>query len=44
MMFWLGFASALGIAGIGWLAWYLAPLGCPETGAGRRTITRGVPR
>ncbi len=33
-MFWIGFATACGLMIIGWLVWYLAPLGCPETGAG----------
>ena len=35
-MFWIGFATALALVGICALTVYLAPLGAPEAGAGRR--------
>lgn len=37
-----GVATGLTLAGIAWLSWYLAPLGDPETGAGRREWRDGA--
>ena len=37
-----GIFIGLGIAAIMWLTWYLAPLGDPETGAGRQDLREGA--
>jgi hypothetical protein len=43
-MFLLGVFAGLSVAAIAWVSWYLAPLGDPETGAGRHGFREGATR